>query len=124
MQIKWKSGNKSWLDAKHIKHTAAMRQYLTAQGVEDIHMLPRGIAKSPDDPQLFSGMVLLIYDSDFARRNSITNPLTIFNYGFGAFNPQSPAARAVNPSMHLNVCIMWMSYNLDQQFYHLITSPG
>lgn len=51
-QIKWKSGDKTWMQYHQISHLQALQSYLDIQGVAGISDLPNGTGKPPADPQV------------------------------------------------------------------------
>ena len=55
-EIKWKSGDITWLPYYQITHLQALTDYLDLLGESHIRNLPRGTGKPPqEDPQLFAG---------------------------------------------------------------------
>ena len=58
-EIKWKSGDITWLPHYQITHLQALTEYLDLLGGKNIHDLPKGTGRPPrDDPQLFLGTVV------------------------------------------------------------------
>ena len=55
-EIKWKSGDITWLPYYQIAHLRALTEYLDLLGEKNIHKLPKGTGRPPrEDPQLFLG---------------------------------------------------------------------
>ena len=60
-EIKWKSGDTTWLPYYQITHLQALADYLDLYGESKIKKLPKGSGRPPqDDPQLFVGALSLI----------------------------------------------------------------
>jgi hypothetical protein len=65
-EIKWKSGDVTWLPHYQITHLNALTEYLDLLGCNQIEKLPNGAGQPPQgDPQLFLGAVSLISQSNF-----------------------------------------------------------
>ena len=59
-EIKWKSGDVTWLPYYQITHLQALTDYLDLLGTTQIGNLPKGTGHPPqDDPQVFIGAVTL-----------------------------------------------------------------
>jgi hypothetical protein len=59
-EIKWKSGDITWLPYYQITHLQALTDYLDLYGESKVNKLPKGTGKPPqDDPQIFIGAVSL-----------------------------------------------------------------
>ena len=57
-EIKWKSGDVTWLPYYQIMHLQALTEYLDLLGKKDIRKLPNGTGKPPlEDPQLTLGSI-------------------------------------------------------------------
>ncbi|KAJ8475430.1 hypothetical protein ONZ45_g15608 [Pleurotus djamor] len=57
-EIRWTSGDVTWLPYHQVSHLQALAAYLEALGVPDIGHLPPGTGSPPnEDPQIFSGSV-------------------------------------------------------------------
>ena len=57
-EIKWKSGDITWLPYYQITHLQALTDYLDLLGIKNISTLPKGAGQPPrEDPQLFLGLV-------------------------------------------------------------------
>ena len=54
-QVRWKTGEISWLPYHQVAHLVAIADYLEAVGVPNVGALTEGNGSSPDDPQLFAG---------------------------------------------------------------------
>ena len=56
-EVKWTSGNITWMAYIEVSHLAAMNEYLALIEVEKIDDLPRGTRQPPDDdPQVYNGL--------------------------------------------------------------------
>ena len=74
-EIKWKSGDITWLPYYQISHLQALTDYLDLFGVIKVSKLPKGTGKPPhEDPQIFLGAVLLVPPIPIAT-NSVTDLL-------------------------------------------------
>lgn len=51
-EIRWKSGDRTWMTFNKISHLQALQSYLDTQGVAGIADLPTGTGKPPNDPQI------------------------------------------------------------------------
>ena len=59
-EIRWKSGDTTWLPYYQITHLQALTEYLDLLGEPNIHKLSKGTGKPPqEDPQLFLGAISL-----------------------------------------------------------------
>ena len=59
-EIKWKSGDVTWMPLYQVKHLQALDAYLELMGVSDVSQLPTGKGQPPpEDPQIFLGGVSL-----------------------------------------------------------------
>jgi hypothetical protein len=59
-EIKWKSGDVTWLPYYQITHLQSLTDYLDLLGQKDIRKLPEGMGKPPQgDPQIFLGFISL-----------------------------------------------------------------
>jgi hypothetical protein len=57
-EVKWKTGDITWLPSHEIGHLQILKYYLDAQGVEHINQLPPGKGNPPlSDPQIFIGLI-------------------------------------------------------------------
>lgn len=69
-EIKWKSGDITWLPYYQITHLQALTDYLDLYGESKIRKLPKGTSKPPqEDPQVFLGTLEYI-------PHPIPNPIT------------------------------------------------
>ena len=60
-EIKWKSGDTTWLPYYQITHLQALSNYLDLLGASHVQNLPRGTGKPPnEDPQLFAGSLTFL----------------------------------------------------------------
>ena len=65
-EIKWKSGDITWLPYYQITHLQALTDYLDLLGAASISRLPKGSGQPPrDDPQIFSGALQYSQDSGY-----------------------------------------------------------
>ena len=53
-EVKWKSGDVTWIPHYEISHLQALRAYLDAQGVEKVEQLPPGKGNPPETDAQFS----------------------------------------------------------------------
>jgi hypothetical protein len=59
-EIRWKSGDITWLPYYQITHLQALADYFDLLGLKKIQQLPEGTGKPPqDDPQIFLGSISL-----------------------------------------------------------------
>ena len=73
-EIKWKSGDITWLPYYQITHLRALTEYLDLLGEKNIHKLPKGTGKPPQgDPQLFLGTALLDSSSCSTPTDSVSH---------------------------------------------------
>ena len=56
-ELKWKSGDTSWVPYADISHLEALGAYLELCGVPRITDLPTGTGTPPDDPELWSALI-------------------------------------------------------------------
>ncbi|KAF8814453.1 hypothetical protein BYT27DRAFT_7022568, partial [Phlegmacium glaucopus] len=57
-EIKWKSGDTTWLPYYQITHLQALTDYLELLGQPNINSLPQGAGQPPrEDPQIFIGSI-------------------------------------------------------------------
>ena len=57
-EVKWKSGDVTWLPYYQITHLQALTEYLELLGVSKISQLPKGLGRfQQDDPQIFIGSI-------------------------------------------------------------------
>ena len=60
-EIKWKSGDITWLPYYQITHLQALTDYLDLLGTRNIRSLPKGAGQPPrEDPQLFLGPISIL----------------------------------------------------------------
>jgi hypothetical protein len=72
-QIKWKSGDITWLPYYQITHLQALADYLELFGKSDIKQLPKGTGEPPQDPQLFLGTSTLVPGTNFFRPSTCSS---------------------------------------------------
>ena len=73
-EIKWKSGDITWLPYYQITHLQALTDYLDLLGESHIRNLPRGTGKPPqEDPQLFTGSLTFIPHHVTSPTTSVLN---------------------------------------------------
>lgn len=57
-EVKWKTGDITWLPHYQVNHLNALQLYFDLLGIENISQLPEGKGKPPsDDPQTFIGNI-------------------------------------------------------------------
>jgi hypothetical protein len=55
-EVKWKSGDLTWLPFDQVDHLDALKEYFNVLGIETVAELTAGIGEPPtDDPQVFLG---------------------------------------------------------------------
>ena len=78
-EIKWKSGDVTWLPYEQIKHLPAFEEYLDLLGVDNVSKLKAGTGNPPpDDPQVFLGALTPSYSPPTPSRQSLTTPLITY----------------------------------------------
>ena len=71
-EIKWKTGDVTWLPYYQITHLQALTEYLDLLGKKDIRKLPYGSGKPPrDDPQLTLGSISLDFHGALSPYKSV-----------------------------------------------------
>ena len=83
-ELKWKSGDITWLPSHDIAHLQVLKNYLDAQGVDQINQLPPGKGNALlSDPQITLGFINLGFD---AEKSTITK---IYKYSsnHSSFSP-------------------------------------
>ena len=76
-QVRWKTGEISWLPYHQVAHLVAIADYLEAVGVSSISVLTEGNRSPPDDPQLFAGSLDLESLKGWVGEDSPTDALTL-----------------------------------------------
>ena len=76
-QIRWKTGEISWLPYHQVAHLVAIADYLEAVGVSNIGALTEGNGSFPDDPQLFAGSLNLTDLKGQVGKDSLSDELTL-----------------------------------------------
>ena len=104
-EIMWKSGDITWLPYYQIAHLRALAEYLDLLGEKNIHKLPKGTGRPPqEDPQLFLGTT----DLDSLPWSTPTNSVSLpdkspieLNTSVGEFLIIPPAQHSLShPSCH------------------------
>ena len=106
-EIKWKSGDTTWLPYYQITHLQALTDYLDLQGENQIENLSKGTGHPPDDPQIFLGDISYILNS-IPIPSSTPSPILKsrienesntghFSVGIPSFTPSTPLLSS-NPS--------------------------
>ena len=132
-EIKWKSGDISWLPYYQITHLQALTDYLDLFGESKINNLPKGTGKPPqDDPQIFLGYVSLSFPFTTISTNShssdIKTPLEINAQNsptlFSTISPvQQPSiATIMNPRRSLP-CVNHPLFTRISPTFYLIRDP-
>ena len=63
-EIKWQSGDVTWMPYYQIKHLQALSDYFELLGIQNISELPKGKGSLPqEDPQIFLGSVSMSMSS-------------------------------------------------------------
>lgn len=106
-EIKWKSGDITWLPYYQITHLQALTDYLDLLGESQIRNLPNGTGKPPqEDPQLFAGALSFLphptpspttsvferYKDQSQHRLPLQNILTFINPILPQYYPHSRPA--------------------------------
>ena len=64
-ELKWKSGDITWLPSHDIAHLQVLKNYLDAQGMDQINQLPPGKRNALlSDPQITLGFINLGFDAE------------------------------------------------------------
>jgi hypothetical protein len=58
-EIRWKTGDTTWLPYYQVSHLTALQQYFDLLGIESISQLPNGKGQPLDDPQTYVGNIRL-----------------------------------------------------------------
>ena len=78
-EVKWKSGDITWMPYYQITHLRALTEYMDLFGAKNIHKLPKRTGgPSLEDPQLFLGAI----DPDRTTSVSPANPVFISNKSY------------------------------------------
>ena len=76
-QVRWKTGEASWLPYHQVAHLVAIADYLEAVRVSSIGALTEGNGSPPDDPQLFAGSMDLASLKSWVGEDNPFNALTL-----------------------------------------------
>ena len=78
-EVKWKSGDITWLPYYQVTHLQVLTDYLELLGVDNISKLAKGTGHPPEnDPQIFIGSLQFSIDSQPSL--SLPNFLSLFSY--------------------------------------------
>jgi hypothetical protein len=90
-EIKWKTGNITWLPSHEVSHLQALKNYLDAQGVEQINQLPPGKGNPPlDESQIVINLI------EFKPNNTRLPPKKLLKYSL-----KFPLSPQPNPSNYI-----------------------
>ena len=77
-EIKWKSGHITWLPYYQITHLQALTKYLDLLGGKNIHDLPKGTGRPPqDDPQLSLGTIAFDFHITSTPTAAVLDPYKV-----------------------------------------------
>lgn len=79
-EIRWKSGDKTWMPYYQVEHLNALPAYLELVGVEKVLGSPKGSGVPPDDPQIFVSSAELFSQGRAYKGPRKTGPLPIDNH--------------------------------------------